>query len=531
MKTILKLLVVLTTMAGCVTWAYPPYPATQATVNRGVEPYAYVTPKTLASWAPTPGSTNGYYQTNLINDTTVISIVSNTITSPLIAANWNQEFADVNMTNFQLCGTYTPLRQSGPFGVYNFPNYIQTGTAGPAQEITYGANYSFQMDGNQFVVRIGGAGFTWGFAVNGVMNGYANTMPNDGNEWWYTITFATSAKRTITMYNAWPVYSVYVGITNNFIPNRGALTHTLAVLGDSWFEQAYNGPAGCQGIGCQLQNMRPDLCVISLGEGGTGFYANGAASFVTNYTARVPDIVACNPEYVLLWGSVNDQGWATNTSITNGIYVNATNVMFQLKARLPNTSIMEIGPQNTQTPTAQAFLNLAILYSNACVAASIPYVNPLNQPWITGLFSTPNSGNANSDIDPGVNHPLVPTGTVYLAAQVNAAIQSMSSGLYPNDRRPVALTNAANVFSGKAFSSYAVHLPVTVTVGASPFSFTNNNSTAIECYTSGSVAYSVAKNGAAVFGSLAGDGYMTLQPASYLTITYSVAPTLSTNAW
>ena len=75
------------------------------------------------------------------------------------------------------------------------------------------------------------------------------------------------------------------------------------------------------------------------------------------------------------------------------------------------------------------------------------------------------------------------------------------------------------------------HLPVAVTVGSSPFNFTNNTKSTLECYFSGSVAYSVSKNGVGVFGSLASDGYFHLQPTNTLTITYSVAPTFYTNSW
>lgn len=75
------------------------------------------------------------------------------------------------------------------------------------------------------------------------------------------------------------------------------------------------------------------------------------------------------------------------------------------------------------------------------------------------------------------------------------------------------------------------HIPVAVTLGASPFLFANTTPNPLEVYFSGSVAYSVSKNNVGVFGSLASDGYLILQPTNACTITYTVAPTVFTNAW
>lgn len=91
----------------------------------------------------------------------------------------------------------------------------------------------------------------------------------------------------------------------------------------------------------------------------------------------------------------------------------------------------------------------------------------------------------------------------------------------------VGITN----ISGKNISAIYSTTPVAVTVGASPFTFTNKTPVRINCYFSGTVAYSISLNGAAVYGSLAGDAYFILPPTNSCVITYSVAPTLFTNAW
>lgn len=80
-------------------------------------------------------------------------------------------------------------------------------------------------------------------------------------------------------------------------------------------------------------------------------------------------------------------------------------------------------------------------------------------------------------------------------------------------------------------SSLANHTPGSVTVGASPFTFVNTTPVAMNCFITGSVAYSVALNGVSVYGSLVGNDYVPLQTNSSLTITYTVAPTMTTNSW
>jgi hypothetical protein len=397
-----------------------------------------------------------YFATNLINDATVLSILSNNV-APAPAGNWARYFLDPYATNFQLCGTVPPLALGGAYGVYLYPSRIQSGAGGPGFETTYGASLSFGLDGSQMIVNVSGNGYTWGLAVNGVMTGCTVTMPNDGNEYWYTITFATAARRNITLFNAWPLYSVYVPVTNGFFPNRQAQTHRVAFLGDSYTEQDYAGTAPCYGPICQLQNLRPDLNIIALGEGGTGFYNVGAAGG-TNFAGRIADVVNVNPESVVIWGGINDQIYATNLLPTNPVYVGATNALLQIKARLPDASVLLVGPQWPASPSPMGnstVFNVSLLLSNACALAGITYVNPLLQPWITGNVNIPDSGNADVYIQPwDATHPIVPQGAIYLANQLNGVLVSNLSSVLPNDQRQMILANAANEFAGTFTGSF-----------------------------------------------------------------------------
>ena len=90
---------------------------------------------------------------------------------------------------------------------------------------------------------------------------------------------------------------------------------------------------------------------------------------------------------------------------------------------------------------------------------------------------------------------------------------------------------SGTITTSNGIASCAPHTPVAVTVGASPFSYTNTTPVAQECYFSGGTAYSITKMGAAVYGSLIGNSYFVLQPTNYCVLTYTVAPTVFTNAW
>ena len=108
---------------------------------------------------------------------------------------------------------------------------------------------------------------------------------------------------------------------------------------------------------------------------------------------------------------------------------------------------------------------------------------------------------------------------------------------YAGGITPLITILSTNVnFSGSltatnGYASCAPHTPVALTVGASPFSYTNNTPVAQECYFSGATAYAVTKMGASVYASMTGNSYFVLQPTNYCVLTYTVAPTVFTNAW
>jgi lysophospholipase L1-like esterase len=365
---------------------------------------------------------SGVFASNLITDTSITSLEVTTVPPP--STNWAFYAMSQDSSNFVTIGGPVDSGANGPGGYYD-PVFIQTGASGmPGVETAFAMSETFGMDGSQFVFGILGQGRTFDILVNGVDNLVTNSVPSDGNPYWFTVTFGTAATRTITLRNAYGFYGVYLPITNDFLSQR-ALGSRMVVLGDSFTEQSYTTGSQCAGVVSQLQTLLPQIDIWALGEGGTGYFDPGPSGR-TNFVGRAGDVISAAPQYVLIYGGINDTGYATDTTATNPVYVNATNLIFSLQAGLPAAKIAVIGPQWPRTPSpvgdADVF-NCGILLSNACSVCGIPYISPILPPWITGNVTVPDSGNADiyTQASDGT-HPTIPAGAKFLASQIVTAL-------------------------------------------------------------------------------------------------------------
>ena len=379
------------------------------------------------------GGLTNFYASGLVNDTTILSIDAST-NPPTPSTNWAFYMYDPNSTNFLTRGGIINPNPLGAYGEYYEPAYMQTGADGATNfEQLACVTTTFGMTGNTVVVRLSGNDEWWSPWVNGVDNFVTNHVPNDGNEHWYQINFATASSKTITLSGAWPFLGVYIPITNGYITDSGQTLPVLAILGDSFTEQAYAPAALCEGIASQLQLTYPQWSVWAFGQGGTG-YVNPGISGGTNFAARAQDVIKSHPSCVVIYGGINDTGFISNNALTNTLYLNATNLFFQLRAALTNNQpIVVLGPQwpRYAYPTGDANVyDTAYLLSNACATVGLHYFSPIaSPPWITGQVNIPNSGNADvyTRLEDGT-HPTLPLGTRYYAAQIAACLACISNG-------------------------------------------------------------------------------------------------------
>lgn len=377
------------------------------------------------TFSGTGSGLTGVFATNLTSDVSILSIVRSS-SAPIPATNWTFHAMDSASSNFLTLGGLVDSGANGPGGYFG-PLKIQTGAGGAAGAFTTAKamSQSFAIDGSQFVFGMLGQGRIFNIVVNGVDNYVTNSVPSDGNPYWFTVTFATASTRKIILKNVYAFKGVYTFVTDGFISTKVLQTHRMVVLGDSYTEQDYAPGALCAGIVSQMQNLLLDYDIWALGEGGTGF-VNPGISGGTNFVGRIGDVTRASPNYIVIYGGINDAGNATNTSLTNIVYVNATNLINSLQAQLPFSKIAVIGPQWPRTPSPvgdPTVFNCALLLSNACFVCGVKYVNPIAEPWITGHTLSPGSGNAvNYILASDGTHPTIPAGARFLANKIVAAI-------------------------------------------------------------------------------------------------------------
>jgi lysophospholipase L1-like esterase len=119
------------------------------------------------------------------------------------------------------------------------------------------------------------------------------------------------------------------------------------------------------------------------------------------------DVVANNPEFVLFAGGINDTPLATNAVGALALQNSCLACYQMIQSNLPNCKVIALGPFWPRTPIdPQAYLvNGAI--SNACVLAGIGanYIDTLSDPWVTGQWNQPGSGNAVNYTSRDGTHP------------------------------------------------------------------------------------------------------------------------------
>lgn len=201
---------------------------------------------------------------------------------------------------------------------------------------------------------------------------------------------------------------------------------TLDVLGDS-FDEGYSLYAGTTnanpkwlgGFGVVLGQLGLNTVTIADAQGGTGYINSGSNVGFTNYINRIFDITNNPPHFLLLTGGYNDLAYATNTSITNPLYVSATNLFLTLKnspsliaagTEIAVASCFISGPTNG---LPQQWWNVDQLLTNAAAAAGLKWVSPVSQAW----FNTNNDGSGQLIGLDGV-HPNV-QGYFVLATNLN----------------------------------------------------------------------------------------------------------------
>jgi lysophospholipase L1-like esterase len=252
------------------------------------------------------------------------------------------------------------------------------------------------LDADSFVFYLRGSGSYAGIEVDGADDGSRIYTPPDGSYHFYTVNFVSRARRQIALKlgGNYQFGGVYISPTSGMWPGVLPKQHRMIVVGDSFSEDSAS-----TGWTSGLMSLFQNLDVWASAVGSTG-YVNPGTDGRTNFQARIfPDVITNSPEFVLFAGGLNDNQGTTNAATSNTLYSVCLNLYQTVQSSLPNCKIVVLGPFWPRTPPGQSTdkiftVNAAI--SNACVAAGIGanYIDTLSDPWVTGVWNQPGSGNA-----------------------------------------------------------------------------------------------------------------------------------------
>ena len=307
------------------------------------------------------------------------------------------------------------LRTSFPgggssFGAYSYITGAYEG-GGTVIEIMYdGANLDFATYGQNGLLQV---------LVDGVAAGPFVPIPNDGNFYNVNISFdGVKAVRRLTFLSGTECRGFNISPTDTIWRSSRQLGPRMIVMGDSYTE----GTGAQSGAGFPAVMGR----VLGLedtwqsGSGGTGYLANAYPGVHGRYTFRqrvATDIIAYNPQIVVICGGINDQ--VGSAAAMSALQTEATLLYQQILSSLPNCRLYVCGPwrppaaNNANTSAVNAALQAAV--------ASVPGVTFIDvSHYFTGTgYSGSPAGNGNSDFYIGDDR-VHPTGAghVYIGTRL-----------------------------------------------------------------------------------------------------------------
>lgn len=295
-------------------------------------------------------------------------------------------------------------------GAYAYVSGAYEG-GGVVIEIMYdGANIDFATYGQNGPIQV---------LVDGVATGPFQYVPGDGNFYNVNVSFnGVRAVRRLTFRTGSECLGFNISPTETIWRSSRQLGPRLIVMGDSYTE----------GTGANLGEGFPAVLgrVLGLedtwtsGSGGTGYLANGSPGAPGRYTFRQrvqTDIIAYNPQIVVICGGINDQvGSAADAA---ALQAEATLLYRQILNNLQNCRLYVCGPW--RPPSASNGNTSAVNTALQAAAASVPGVSFIDvSSYFTGTgYRGAPAGNGNSDYYIGGDrvHPTA-EGHVYIGTRL-----------------------------------------------------------------------------------------------------------------
>ena len=258
---------------------------------------------------------------------------------------------------------------------------------------------------------------------------------------------------------------------------------------------------------------------------GTGWMlaapSGGAGS--SNYTALAAGSVTVSNTFALAsgWQFVTNIGTPSSLVFTNPGSAGTNNIILMTNGVTLN------GPY---TNNGQVVINGQLSYTSVTNNASI--TNLVNSG--SGNFYFGRSGGGAAYMEAAANGSY--QSFFFDAAGWNFRVNntaSVAASLSTTPSIGLSVTNVGcmtiTATNGLNTGGYSLATLNTVTLPASGTPWTNTTPVNLVCYFSGGTAYSVSVNGTSVYSSLIANEMVLLSPTNYFTVTYTVAPTCTTN--
>ncbi|MFB6811259.1 SGNH/GDSL hydrolase family protein [Streptomyces sp. NPDC056387] len=357
--------------------------------------------------------------------------------------------AGVTLSGGEVTGPFTYLGAANfqpgtgtPDSTYVLPTSRYPNTRGTLSSSQSGWSLEFGCDSQIVQVRVnyqsGGAYRLWinGRRVTEAMQALGGSTL--GSTHLMTIDFGSAAPRVIRLdwHNA-PFGGVYVPPTAT-LWSTNSRTDRLIVFGDSLTggsNMSVGGGGGTWASRVAVALGSNDVWNQALG--GTGYISAGTSPVYATLGDRLSaDVIARNPQRLIVWAGYNDNGGSQSA-----IGTAAASLYASIRTGLPACDVFVVGCWSPSGSPAASITNTDNTIKAAAAGAGYPFVSPLtgsiysavgalvatHGPWITGtgrVGATTGSGNADGYIGTDAIHPT-DAGHAYVARRITAAIREL----------------------------------------------------------------------------------------------------------
>ncbi|MBC8002846.1 MAG: SGNH/GDSL hydrolase family protein [Opitutaceae bacterium] len=292
-------------------------------------------------------------------------------------------------------------------------------------------DFVFGFEGSSLVVYLRGNGSSMGIEIDGADDLSRVYTPPDGNFHFWTVTFSSWGRRQIRLrLSNYQFGGIYHSPESGLWPAVLPKTHRVIVVGDSISEDT-----GSTGWTTYLMSLFWNLDVWPSAVGSTGYLNPGTVGRVNFQDRILADVVPNRPDYVVFAGGINDNTITTNSTAADALRDACLNCYRIIQTNLPNCKIIVLGPFWPRTPDTPSIYRVNGAISNACFSAGIisNYVDTLADPWVTGIWHQPGSGNAVHYTSPDGTHPTS-AGAWNIAYHVAAELARRFPDLQPREK-------------------------------------------------------------------------------------------------